>query len=169
MMAVHHPPLTLREGVGGRGRPAWAAGGSYRTTPPPGPLLQGEGGTSRAVWAVGGTHRTTPPPFLDPRRASNPQGEGEPHQPSIATTAALAKSARDFEAMAIGKLLAPMFATVDTTHGAFGGGEAEAAWKPMLVDAIAEQVAARGGFGFAGPVFRALLRAQETQSGTTSP
>ena len=83
--------------------------------------------------------------------------------------AALSKSARDFEAMAIGQLLAPMFDTVDSAHGAFGGGTAEAAWKPMLVDAIARQVAARGGFGFAGPVYKALLRAQETQSGKTAP
>ena len=67
--------------------------------------------------------------------------------------------------MAIGQLLGPMFETVDTAHGAFGGGDAEAAWKPMLVDAIAKQVAARGELGFAGPVFQALLRAQETQSG----
>jgi Rod binding domain-containing protein len=88
-------------------------------------------------------------------------------QPSAATTAALQNSAHAFEAMAIGQLLAPMFDTVDTAHCPFGGGDAEAAWKPMLVDAIAKQVAARGGLGLAGPVFRTLLRAQETQSGKT--
>jgi Rod binding domain-containing protein len=94
------------------------------------------------------------------------QAAGETAHPAAASTAILQKSARDFEAMAIGQLLAPMFDTVDTAHGAFGGGDAEAAWKPMLVDAIARQVTARGGFGLAGPVFQALLRAQETQSGS---
>lgn len=79
--------------------------------------------------------------------------------------ARLAASTRAFEALAIGQLLGPMFDTVDTAHGAFGGGSAEAAWKPMLVDAIAQQAAARGGFGFAGPVLRVLLQAQETQAG----
>lgn len=95
------------------------------------------------------------------------QGAEETARPAAANTAMLQKSARDFEAMAIGQLLAPMFDTVNTAHGPFGGGDAEAAWKPMLVDAIAKQVTARGGFGLAGPVFQALLRVQETQSGST--
>ena len=63
--------------------------------------------------------------------------------------------------MAIGQLLQPMFETVDTAHAAFGGGEGEAAWRPMLVDAIGKQMAAHGGIGLAVPVFNAMLRAQE--------
>ena len=73
----------------------------------------------------------------------------------------LREAAKDFEAMALGQLLAPMFETVDTAHSAFGGGEAEAAWRPMMVDAIARQIAAHGGLGLAAPVFAAMLRAQE--------
>ena len=76
-------------------------------------------------------------------------------------TAKLWQSARDFEAMAIGQLLQPMFDTVDVKKAAFGGGEAEQAWRPMLVDAIGKQMAANGGIGLAVPVFNALLRAQE--------
>jgi flagellar protein FlgJ len=71
------------------------------------------------------------------------------------------QAAKDFEAMALGQLLAPMFATVDTAHSAFGGGEAEATWRPMMVDAIGKQIAAHGGLGLAAPVFAAMLRAQE--------
>lgn len=71
------------------------------------------------------------------------------------------QAARDFEAMALGQLLQPMFDTVDVKHSAFGGGEAEAAWRPMLVDAIGKQMAAHGGIGLAVPVFNAMLRAQE--------
>jgi len=82
---------------------------------------------------------------------------------------AMMKAAQDFEALAIGQLLQPMFDTVDTAHGLFGGGDAEAAWKPMLVDAIARQVAARGGLGLAAPVFHELMRFQETQTGTPQP
>ena len=63
------------------------------------------------------------------------------------------QSAKDFEAMALGQLLAPMFDTVDTAHSTFGGGDAEATWQPMLVDAIGKQMAARGGLGLAVPVF----------------
>ena len=78
-----------------------------------------------------------------------------------AQTAKLWEAAHDFEAMAIGQLLQPMFQTVDTAHSAFGGGEGEALWRPMLVDAIGKQMAAHGGIGLAVPVFNAMLRAQE--------
>jgi Rod binding domain-containing protein len=80
---------------------------------------------------------------------------------SDAQTAKIWKAAQDFEASAIGQLLAPMFDTVDTANGAFGGGSAEDAWKPMLVDAIGKQIAAHGGFGLAAPIYAALLRVQE--------
>ncbi len=73
----------------------------------------------------------------------------------------LMQGAKDFEAMALGQLLAPMFDTVDMSHSKFGGGEAEGTWRPMLVDAIGKQIAAHGGLGLAAPVFAAMLRAQE--------
>ena len=76
-------------------------------------------------------------------------------------TAKLWQAARDFEAMAIGQLLQPMFETVDVTHSAFTGGQAEATWRPMLIDAIGKQMAAHGGIGLAAPVFNTMLRAQE--------
>ncbi len=71
------------------------------------------------------------------------------------------QAAREFEAMAIGQLLRPMFETIDVRHSPFGGGEAEETWRPMLVDAIGKQMAAHGGIGLAVPVFSAMLRAQE--------
>jgi Rod binding domain-containing protein len=81
-----------------------------------------------------------------------------------AQTAKLWQAAKEFEAMALGQLLQPMFETVDSAHSAFGGGEAEATWQPMLVDAIGKQMAAHGGIGLAVPVFNAMLRAQEQKS-----
>lgn len=80
-----------------------------------------------------------------------------------AKVAKLWQSAQEFEAMAIGQLLQPMFSTVDTAHSAFGGREGESAWRPMLVDAIGKQMAAHGGIGLAVPVFNAMLRAQEAK------
>jgi len=70
-------------------------------------------------------------------------------------------AAQDFEAMALAQLLAPMFDTVDTSAGPFGGGPGEQAFKPFLTDAIAKQMVARGGLGLAAPVFRQMLRLQE--------
>jgi flagellar protein FlgJ len=75
--------------------------------------------------------------------------------------AKLWQAAKDFEAMALGQLLAPMFNTIDISHSAFGGGAAEATWRPMMVDAIGKQMAAHGGIGLATPVFTAMLHAQE--------
>ena len=73
----------------------------------------------------------------------------------------IAKAAQEFEAMAIGQLIAPMFETVDTSKGLFGGGEAEAAWKPMLVSEMAKQMAKQGRFGLARPVMEQMMRLQE--------
>jgi len=74
----------------------------------------------------------------------------------------IAQAARDFEAMALGQLLQPMFETVDLSRSLFGGGTAEAAWRPMLVNEISKQVTRQGGLGLAEPVFAQLLRMQET-------
>jgi peptidoglycan hydrolase FlgJ len=75
-------------------------------------------------------------------------------------------AAQDFEAMALGQLLAPMFDTVDAAHGMFGGGDGESAWRPMLTQAIAKQMASHGGIGLAVPVFRQILSMQETNRET---
>lgn len=83
---------------------------------------------------------------------------------SAAEVAKAWRAAHEFEAMAIGQMLQPMFATVDTASGPFGGGEAENSWKPMMVDAIGKSMAAHGGIGLATPVFAEMLRAQEAHS-----
>lgn len=79
--------------------------------------------------------------------------------PAIA--AKLWRSAKNFEAMALGALLKPIFDTVDTSKGPFGGGNGEAAWKPMLVQEIAKEIAGHGGLGLARPVFAQMVRLQE--------
>ena len=72
------------------------------------------------------------------------------------------QGAQNFEAMALGELLKPMFDTVDTSKSAFGGGDGESAWRPMLVEAMAKQIAAHGGLGLAAPVLRQMMQMQET-------
>lgn len=71
------------------------------------------------------------------------------------------KAAQDFEAMALNQLLSPMFATVDSAHGLFGGGDGEQTWKPMMVQELAKNMAAHGGLGLAVPVYQQMLRMQE--------
>jgi hypothetical protein len=64
--------------------------------------------------------------------------------------------------MALGALLAPMFETVDSAKGLFGGGDGEAAWKPMMITELAKAVSAHGGLGLARPVMDQMIRLQET-------
>jgi Rod binding domain-containing protein len=86
-----------------------------------------------------------------------------PTVPSGASPAAIAKSAHDFEAMAIAQFLQPMFNTVDTSKGLFGGGAGEEAWKPMMVEQLAKQVANHGGLGLAKAIQAAMEKAQEAK------
>jgi flagellar protein FlgJ len=81
---------------------------------------------------------------------------------TIRPPAALVQAAQAFEATTLNELLKPMFETVDSSHGAFGGGDGESAWRPMLVEAMAKQIAAHGGLGLAGPVLRQMMQMQET-------
>jgi Rod binding domain-containing protein len=74
------------------------------------------------------------------------------------------QAAKSFEAMAIGQFLAPMFNTVDGSKGMFGGGEGEAAWRPMLTEEIAKKISAAGGIGIANSVMQEMLRTQEHRS-----
>lgn len=73
------------------------------------------------------------------------------------------QAAEDFTAVALNELLSPMFDSVDTAGGPFGGGPAEAQWKPLLVQDIAKQIAHSGGFGLIEPVYQQMLRLQETR------
>ena len=83
---------------------------------------------------------------------------------SLAQRQKIAASAQQFEALALGQLLTPMFDTVDTSKGLFGGGEAEAAWKPMMVSELAKSISAAGGLGLAKPIMQQMLRLQEAKS-----
>lgn len=71
---------------------------------------------------------------------------------------------QEFESQAIAAMFQPVFAALPS-DGPFGGGAAEAQWRPMLVDAIARDFARSGGLGIGEAVYRELLRAQENAGG----
>jgi flagellar protein FlgJ len=80
----------------------------------------------------------------------------------------LRQAAQAFEAQALSQLLAPAFATVG--QGAFGGGAAEAQWRPMLLDAMAGAAARSGnGIGIGDLVLREMLRLQSATSEPQPP
>jgi flagellar protein FlgJ len=113
-----------------------------KVSPAPAIQLSARPAAVPAAAPLGATKAVRPPPVVDPVK--------------------IAKSAHDFEAMAIGQLLQPMFDTVDTSKGTFGGGPGEEAWKPLMVQEFAKQIEAHGGLGLAKPVYDAMLRMQGT-------
>jgi Rod binding domain-containing protein len=71
----------------------------------------------------------------------------------------IAKTARDFEASFIGAMLQPMFDTLSTAPP-FGGGQGEQAFKSFMVNAVAQQVAKKGGIGLSASIQREMLKMQ---------
>lgn len=67
--------------------------------------------------------------------------------------------AQQFERMFIAEMLRPMFEGIET-DGEFGGGNAEATFRPMLIDEYANAIAKGGGVGIADSVLKEILRMQ---------
>ena len=76
-----------------------------------------------------------------------------------ATDLKLRQASRDFEAHVLGALLQPMFEGLGQ-DGLFGGGSAEAQWRPMLVAEYGRTIARAGGLGLADSVLATLQRMQ---------
>lgn len=86
-------------------------------------------------------------------------------QPSPAGSSAMEdktrKTAQDFEAMALGEMLQPMFDTVDNSAAPFGGGNAEKQFRSMQVLELGKEVARSGGVGIAHQVYGRMKEMQE--------
>jgi flagellar protein FlgJ len=96
---------------------------------------------------------TAPLASAAPRAANLVAGPAASH-------GAIRRLAQEFEAQAVAAMFQPVFAALPT-DGPFGGGAAEAQWRPMLVEAITRDLARAGGLGIGEAVFRELLRVQE--------
>jgi len=83
---------------------------------------------------------------------------------AIGHNAKMWKAAQDFEAMALGQFLAPMFETVKPSAGLFGGGNGEESFRPMLTQELAKSISRAGGLGLAVPVYHQMLQLQEGKS-----
>ncbi|MCB2112613.1 MAG: rod-binding protein [Parvularculaceae bacterium] len=81
-----------------------------------------------------------------------------PAAPGAQTSRADA-AARDFEAVFIAQMLAPLFNSISTPEIA-GGGKSEEFFKSLLQESYAKAMAERGGFGVADHVKSALINLQ---------
>ncbi|HEV7228166.1 rod-binding protein [Brevundimonas sp.] len=73
------------------------------------------------------------------------------------------ETAQAFEASFIAQMLRPMFEGL-STEAPFGGGEAEATWRGLLLDEMGKQVARSGGIGLADHVMAQMIQMQEMQA-----
>ncbi len=80
-------------------------------------------------------------------------------QPTAAITRQNAKLGQDFESMCLSQMLAPMFEGL-STDGPFGGGEGESAMRSFYLDAMAKEMAKRGGVGISSMMQKELLKLQ---------
>ncbi len=76
---------------------------------------------------------------------------------------AVRRAAEDFEAVFLGQMLAPIFATLKT-DALFGGGPSEDIYRSLLVEEYGKSIAAAGGIGIADQVQREILALQEALS-----
>lgn len=88
-----------------------------------------------------------------------------PASGGVQTPARMRQTAQAFEAQVLAQLMQPAFDTVDTSRSAFGGGSAEAQWRPMMVEAFAAGAARSGqGIGIQDMVLRHMLQMQASNS-----
>ena len=76
-----------------------------------------------------------------------------------AKIAAVAKTAKDFETSFVSSMLGHMFEGIDTS-GPFGGGQGEAMFRSVMMDAFGKQIVKAGGVGVAAAVQREMLKMQ---------
>ena len=97
--------------------------------------------------------------------------------PAATSAAALARrgqihdTAQKFEASFLTTVLQAMFQSVSTAPP-FGGGAGEDMWKSFLAEAMAKDMARRGGIGVATSVEREMLKLQglsDAAEGATAP
>lgn len=80
--------------------------------------------------------------------------------PPAAVDARIERAAKDFEALVLAELLAPIFDGVDSPAIAGGGGTGEKAFSSLLTQEYARTIAERGGFGVADAVKTSLIDMQ---------
>lgn len=99
------------------------------------------------------SNANTPSAFSAMMSAQSGAGKPKP------TAAKNAELGQQFETMALSNLLAPMWEGLKT-DGPFGGGQGEEAMRSFYVDAIAKEMAKKGGIGISSMMQKELLKLQ---------
>lgn len=102
---------------------------------------------------------TDAPGFLPLPGAPLPMQHAAPTRAQAHAENEVQRAAREFEAMFLAEMLAPMFENLDT-EGLGGGGLGEQIFRPMLVERYAQAIAQSGGVGLADSIVGELTRLQ---------
>ncbi len=86
-------------------------------------------------------------------------GQSDWRVPEAQTREQAEKLAKEFEAMFLQEMLQPIFDQIET-DGPFGGGQAEAAFRPMLLENYAKSMSNTGGVGISDAILNEILRMQ---------
>ena len=70
-------------------------------------------------------------------------------------------ASQQFESVFLTNMLEEMFSGIQEQDGPLGAGEAQSAWRSMLVEQYADSIAKNGGVGVADHVQRELIALQE--------
>jgi len=97
--------------------------------------------------------------MLAPQVDAAVQGPTATSAAELAKRGQIGKTAQAFEASFLTSMLQTMFKQVDTSPP-FSGGEGENMWKSFLAEAMAKDMAKRGGIGISRAVEREMLRMQ---------
>ena len=87
------------------------------------------------------------------------QRKASPNVADVHTREQARGVALQFERMFIAEMLGPMFQGLET-DGPFGGGNAEATFRPMLLEQYADAITKGGGIGIADSVMKEILKMQ---------
>ena len=93
-------------------------------------------------------------------RATLLLGEAQAQTATQTDRAAAERAAKEFEAVFLAQMLAPMFAGLGDDP-LFSGGPGEAIFKSLLIDEYAKSMAEAGGLGLNSAVLRELINLQE--------
>jgi len=97
--------------------------------------------------------------MLTPQVDAATQGATATSAAELAKRGQISKTAQNFEASFLTSMLQTMFKSVDTSPP-FSGGEGEDMWKSFLAEAMAKDMAKRGGIGVSRAVEHEMLKLQ---------
>ena len=97
--------------------------------------------------------------LLTPQVDAATQGATATSVAELARRGQIHKTAQNFEASFLTSMLQTMFKSVDTSPP-FSGGEGEDMWKSFLAEAMAKEMAKKGGIGVSGAIEREMLKLQ---------